>query len=248
MMVAFGQEEDPDFQVTLVDSQVDGATVTGSIEVVDADTIAAGVTRHIELFTAVTEGDLVASLTLTYDESDPETATYLAYLEENAEGDEGPPEDTVELAMDGDQEGSVFVGGFDDFGILFIEIDPGTEGVLQPAHVHTGTCDEPGPIVYPLGLVKDGGSFTLLSASQSDLLENDYIVNVHLSEAEMGTYVSCAALVEPDEEPTDEGPTIQLPPTGSGSAGTDSPWLIVALVAAGAAGLAGLGGVRMARR
>lgn len=242
---AFGEEADPDFNVTLLNSEVDGNTVTGSVRVVDADSVAAGVPSHIELFRAVVEGDLVASLRITYDTTDPDTVTYLQYLADNEEEDEGPPPGTVELDMEGDQEGSVFLADLDDVRAVALEIDPGADGVLQPAHVHTGTCEEPGPIVYPLATVKDGGSFTLLSASVDDLLESDYIVNVHLSEAEPGTYVSCAPLVAPEQE---EEPTVQLPPTGSGGTGAGTPWLFVALAAALAAGLAGLSALRMRSR
>jgi hypothetical protein len=248
MLYAFS-EPDEVFQATLIEAEVDGNTVTGSASIVDQDTVDAGVPAHIELFTTVVEGDLVASFTLTYDHSDPDTVTYLEYLDSLPDDGEGPPPGSIELDMEGDQAGSVAIFGEEGVTFVAFGIDPGAEGVLQPAHVHTGTCDDPGPVVYPLASLRDGGSFTLLSTTPDELLTNDYIVNVHLSEAEIGTYVSCAALEAPEEEeePT-ATPGISLPPTGSGGAGTDGSWLLVALVAAAAAGLAGLGGVRMARR
>jgi hypothetical protein len=227
-------EPDPSFQVTIVESTVDGTTVTGTAEVVDSATLDAGVTRHIELFTAQTEGELVSHFRLTYDESDPETATYLEYLASLPEEDEEFPPGTVTIDMEGYQPCQMFVGEFEEEGIRFltIEVEPGAEGVAQPAHIHTGTCAEPGPIVYPLASVVAGNSFTLLSAPLDELLGSDYIVNVHLSPEESTTYVSCAVLAEA-EEPTAE-PTTQLPDTGTG-AGDDNAlgYVIAALAAAG---------------
>jgi len=241
MTVGFS-EEDPDFQVTLLESTVDGDTVTGSVEVVDADTIAAGVDTHIELFTAVTEGDLVSSLTLTYDESDPDTATYLAYLEAN----EGEPDDlppgSVTIALEGDQPGQAFIGSFEaGTSFMDVEVTPGAEGVAQPAHVHTGTCDAPGPIVYPIASVVEGRSFTILSADMDELLGSDYIVNVHLSPEEADTYVSCAVLEEAEAPAPTAAPG--LPSTGGGPAsasGSSGLTLVVVMLALSGA-LAGAG-------
>ncbi len=230
---ALGEEPDPDFQVTLIDSAVsdtDG-TVTGTIEITDSAAIEAGVERYVEFFTATLEGDLIASIVFTYDEADPQTATYLAYQSEDETEDDFPP-GTVTLSMEGEQPGEVLVGDFDGTTFVAIEIEAGPEGQLQPAHVHTGTCDEPGPIVIPLADVLDGRSFTLPSGSVEDLLNNDYIVNVHLSHEEPDTYVSCAPLVEPVGGP-------DLPPTGTGGSTTASDdssgltWLIAALAIGG---------------
>jgi hypothetical protein len=239
-------DPDPDFHVTLVSSQVDGNTVTGVVNVTDRNSVAAEVDRYVQPFTAVVDGGLVSSLKVRLDTSDAQTATYLAYQQSQGGDDEGPPPDGTTIDMAGDQPGQAFIADADD-GVAFIgvQIDPAAEGAIQPAHIHTGTCASPGPVVYPIASIVDGGSFTALSVSKADLLSNNYIVNVHLSADAMGTYVSCAVLEAPAPAPQ---PTTVLPKTGTGGPSGESPWLVIALMTAGAAMLAGLGAVRMARR
>lgn len=249
---AFSGDPDPDFHVTLVSSQVSGNTVTGLVNVTDRDSVAAGVDRYVQPFTAVVDGGLVASLKLRLDLSDAQTATYLAYLQSQPDdGDDELPPGTVQVDLAGDQPGTVAVGEFDGTTFVVVNIDPGAEGAIQPAHVHTGTCASPGAIVYPLASIVDGSSFTLLSASPAQLLDNNYIVNVHLSEAQIGTYVSCAVLeasaATSTPKPT-KTPSVVLPNTGTGGSGSESPWLVIALLTSGAAMLAGMGALRMARR
>jgi hypothetical protein len=246
-MTAAFSEADPEFSATLVDAEADGNTVTGSVEVTDSIIIEGGFDRVIDMFTAVVEDGLVASLTVEYDLSDEETAAYVAYLADlppEDEDDELPP-GAVTLEMDGDQPGHVFIAELEGTALVGIEIEPGEEGVRQPAHVHTGTCDEPGPIVYPIASVVDGSSFTFLSVSQEDLLSNDYILNVHLSPEEPGTYVSCVALEAPD----DGLPGLGNVGGGSGDGGSDRGWLVLALtLALGGAAAFATGALRYARR
>jgi hypothetical protein len=253
-------EADTNFHVTLVSSQVNGNTVTGVFNVTDRDSVAAGVSRYVQPFTAVVEGGLIASLKLRLDTSDTETATYLAYVQaQPGDGGDLPP-DTVQIALAGDQPGSAFVGHFDGTTFVVVNIDPGAEGAIQPAHIHTGTCASPGPIVYPLASVVDGNSFTQFSVPPGDLLDNNYIVNVHLSADAIGTYVSCAALEAPaPPTATAPAPTATAPaPTATplpslGNTGTGGahdgngvlPWLL-GIAALGATGVAG--SVLMRRR
>jgi CHRD domain-containing protein len=61
----------------------------------------------------------------------------------------------------------------------------------QPAHIHSGTCAELGDVVYPLTNVEGGSSETDVAASLEDLQGADFAVNVHRSEADIGTYVAC---------------------------------------------------------
>lgn len=70
----------------------------------------------------------------------------------------------------------------------------------HPAHFHTGTCENPGPIVYSLENVKNGTSQTTLSLSKADL-EKDLplIINVHKSDKEMNTIIACG-VVTPEEK------------------------------------------------
>jgi hypothetical protein len=269
-------EADTNFHVTLVSSQVNGNTVTGVFNVTDRDSVAAGVDRYVQPFTAVVDGGLIASLRLRLDTSDAQTATYLAYVQSQPGDDGGLPPDTVQIDMAGDQPGSASVGHFDDSTtFVIVNIEPGAEGAIQPAHIHTGTCASPGPIVYPLASVVDGNSFTQFSVPPGDLLSNNYIVNVHLSEVAIGTYVSCARLeappaptaTAPASTATAPAPTATAPAsaaiapaptatplpslgnTGTGGARDNSaalPWLLLGIAALGAAG--GAGFVLMRRR
>jgi len=61
----------------------------------------------------------------------------------------------------------------------------------QPAHIHSGTCAELGDVVHPLTNVEGGSSETDVAASLEDLQAADFAVNVHMSEADIGTYVAC---------------------------------------------------------
>lgn len=71
----------------------------------------------------------------------------------------------------------------------------------HPAHFHTGTCENPGPIVYSLENVKNGTSQTTLSLSKADL-EKDLplIINVHKSDKEMNTIIACGIITRQEKE------------------------------------------------
>lgn len=61
----------------------------------------------------------------------------------------------------------------------------------QPAHIHSGTCAELGDVVHPLTNVEGGSSETDVAASLEDLQGSNFAINVHMSEADIGTYVAC---------------------------------------------------------
>jgi hypothetical protein len=63
----------------------------------------------------------------------------------------------------------------------------------QPAHFHTGTCDDYGPRpLYPLRAVTKGVSTTTLDVPIDKLTAGDLVVNVHKSFDDIATIVSCA--------------------------------------------------------
>jgi hypothetical protein len=80
-----------------------------------------------------------------------------------------------------------------------------TEAESHPAHIHSGTCDQLGDVVYPLADVAyptgeqmgAGGNEVKISegnhvdAPLQDLLDGQYAINVHLSADEIGTYIAC---------------------------------------------------------
>jgi len=66
------------------------------------------------------------------------------------------------------------------------------ENVGQPAHLHESSCDDLGPVAYPLNNVLNGRSETMIDISFDKLIsELTLSVNVHKSSAEPGIYVSC---------------------------------------------------------
>src|SRR3970282_119742 len=105
------------------------------------------------------------------------------------EGEETPPSGFVTISLaaqpGGSQPGEGFLSEAAP-GVSFagIEITAGLNNVPQPAHLHTGNCAQPGPIVYPLASVYNGGSFTILSAGSDEITAQNLILNVHLSQAQ----------------------------------------------------------------
>ena len=63
----------------------------------------------------------------------------------------------------------------------------------QPAHFHTGTCDNYGPKpLYPLRAVVKGASVTTLDVPIDKLTDGGLVINVHKSFDDIATIVSCA--------------------------------------------------------
>src|SRR5215210_5150344 len=48
----------------------------------------------------------------------------------------------------------------------------------HPAHIHTGSCPDPGAVVFPLTSVTDGRSETVVSTSIADILNAPHAINV----------------------------------------------------------------------
>jgi hypothetical protein len=75
----------------------------------------------------------------------------------------------------------------------------GDGGVVQPDHIHQGTCAtlDPKP-KYPLPTIQGGVSMTVVKGvTLSDLLAAPFAINVHKSTTEAGIYVACGDIVKP---------------------------------------------------
>lgn len=83
---------------------------------------------------------------------------------------------------------------------------PTREAPARPVHIHAGTCEELGEIVYPLNPIElpqgeaigdfdeavvTGISYTPLEAPFPELIGGQYAVNVHFSEDQIGNYIAC---------------------------------------------------------
>lgn len=67
--------------------------------------------------------------------------------------------------------------------------------VPQPAHIHEGTCAKLDPKPkYPLAVVVDGTSTTMVDVPMSQLIAGGFAVNVHKSTKEIPTYIACGEL------------------------------------------------------
>src|SRR3954464_141852 len=61
----------------------------------------------------------------------------------------------------------------------------------HPAHIHSGSCPNPGAVVFPLTSVTNGRSETTVAASIADILKSPHAINVHKSPQEIPFYTSC---------------------------------------------------------
>jgi hypothetical protein len=77
-----------------------------------------------------------------------------------------------------------------------IELEGTPEDGVHPVHIHSGTCDDLGDVVFPLEDVVDGMSESTVEASIADILAADHAINVHLSADEMDVYVACGEITD----------------------------------------------------
>jgi hypothetical protein len=69
-------------------------------------------------------------------------------------------------------------------------------GAPQPAHVHSGTCDDIGDVFAPLESLTDGTSESTVMLTLDELQQGGLIVHAHKSEAELDVSVACTAIPE----------------------------------------------------
>jgi Cu/Zn superoxide dismutase len=68
----------------------------------------------------------------------------------------------------------------------------GAPAVMQPAHIHMGSCTNIDSVKYPLSFPLNGTSDTLLDITMAQLKsEFPLAINVHASTTDAGTYVAC---------------------------------------------------------
>jgi hypothetical protein len=234
-------EPDPSFSLTILEISASGNTVNAKIEIREAAVTEAGFERTIADIVAVVEGNLVASLVLTPDLSDPDTAAYDALLASQPDEEEGElPPDAMQLELAGSQPGTLFTGTFEEFRFFGIDIAPGAAGVVQPVAIHEGTCDAPGAAVQQLAPVVNGSSESITTLALADL--ENLIVIVMASESN-ATVVACGAFADlaavpmsPPAVPED----VAAPDTGDGSTSSSNTVATLLLVLAGAVALGGV--------
>ena len=80
--------------------------------------------------------------------------------------------------------------------MVTLNLTGAAEGVVQPAHIHMGSCPNVGEVKYPLTSPVDGKSETTLEVSLDQLKgDTPLAINVHKSASEAKIYVACGDLV-----------------------------------------------------
>jgi hypothetical protein len=112
-----------------------------------------------------------------------------------AAASEGGGENTVTVQLSeqngSGESGTATLTAQGDSTQVMVDLSNGTS-TPQPAHIHEGSCAnlDPQP-KYALQNVVDGKSTSTVQASLDDLKSEAYAVNVHKSESDVKTYVSC---------------------------------------------------------
>lgn len=163
---------------------------------------------------AAAVGALVVSTTLVSAQS-PQTWTF------------GPGRDAT-------QAGTVSVtdNGAAGFTVVvnMTQPSPGGADVVQPNHIHVGTCPGVGAVDVPLTNLQGGkGTTNVTNKTWAQIISAPHSINVHKSTTEAGVYTACVNL--PVQATVATAPA-QLPRTG----GMD-----LSLLGALGAGFAGLG-------
>lgn len=90
-------------------------------------------------------------------------------------------------------------------------------GVVQPVHIHEGTCANLNPAPkYPLTNLTNGKSDTVVDVALSALMAQPFAINAHKSAQDIATYVSCGNIVRAAPAAA-SGTTTTLPTTGGGA-------------------------------
>lgn len=100
-----------------------------------------------------------------------------------------------------------------------VELELEDTGANHPAHIHAGTCDDIAPEpAFPLQNVRsDGLSTTVVDSSLGELIDGEFVIDLHLSPSELGILVVCAN-IEGEPQPPDASGTPAATPTTTATA------------------------------
>ena len=228
---------------------VNGNTVVVTAEWSDGVSAAAGVSRYLVTGTTTVKDGKIARSEFSYDRTDAQTQTYLAYV--TAQGDGVPPSPET-VPMTGAQAGNAGFTPFGDLTIIEITIAPGSPGVLQPATLDAGRCSTSGaPQLFPLASVRDGYSQTFVSVSLDEFRAEERSIVVEAGSSTSSSRVSCgqveAAVAAPAPAPQPAAPPpapapqpapVIAPNTGSGPQGRARPAMMTLLLVVACIGIA----------
>lgn len=112
-------------------------------------------------------------------------------------------EETTETTFALDTQNDLGQSGMASIGVdangqvvVTLALSGGEFAEPQPAHIHVGSCPEPGAVAFPLTSVVDGASVTTLEVGMDELLAADtaLAINVHKSADEVSVYTACGDL------------------------------------------------------
>lgn len=93
------------------------------------------------------------------------------------------------------QKGMLTLTESDGKVTAMLKIDGEPAGATEPAHIHVGSCPNPGTVKFPLNSVVNGTSTTVLGTTLAALKAmGPLAVNVHKSASQISSYVSCGDL------------------------------------------------------
>lgn len=180
--------------ITVIDTQVSGDTVTTIFEIRSEQVAAAGLERIVaSAALQVRAGKIAMTGSLIPPEPDSQTAAFGEYLlSDSIRFDLGP-------GRDGDQTpASAFLYPLGEGTQVTVGIQPGPAGVRKPIHIHEGSCAELGDILVPLQDVAGGQSVTMVDIPFDELRTGNFAINVHQSPDEIDVYVACAEIPPPE--------------------------------------------------
>jgi hypothetical protein len=92
---------------------------------------------------------------------------------------------------------------YEDGDQTIVELDLEGTGEDHPAHIHEGTCDDiaPQPAYNLENVGEDGTSTSLVDAPLQELIDGDYVIDLHRAPNELGTLIACAAIEGSPEVP-----------------------------------------------
>jgi hypothetical protein len=107
----------------------------------------------------------------------------------------GNGEVTVELAEQNEsgQSGTATLTPAGEQTTVTLELS-NPPGDPQPVHIHSGTCEELGEVVYPLENLEEGASETTVDASLEELQNGEFAINAHESEENIANYIACGPI------------------------------------------------------
>ncbi|MBI2611034.1 CHRD domain-containing protein [Candidatus Kaiserbacteria bacterium] len=98
---------------------------------------------------------------------------------------------------DSGMSGTATLTAMDGSTLVELDLTDAPSGIVQPAHIHSGSCANIGGVVYPLTFPVDGVSETTLDVSLDALLAQlPLALNVHKSSEEADIYVACGDLTQ----------------------------------------------------